>query len=137
MLELYKDLIIDHGLNPRNKYKMEKFTHTGIAYNHFCGDSFILYLNIVNKNIYNISFTGEGCSISVASASLMTLNLKNKNLNEALDIFNYFKHLIQNNEEKNDKYIDINILKSVNKFPSRIKCATLIWHTFKNIITIN
>ena len=137
MLELYKDLIIDHGINPRNKYAMQKYTHHAIAYNHFCGDSFTLYINIINNKIEGLSFTGEGCSISTASASLMSIMLKNKTIEEGLNIFDYFQNLIKNDINKNEMYQTINILSNVKNFPSRVKCATLIWHTFKNSIKHN
>lgn len=137
MLELYKDLIIDHGLNPRNKYTMQKYTHYARGYNHFCGDSFILYVNIINNTIKELSFTGEGCSISTASASLMSIILKDKTIEESLNIFDYFQNLIKNNINENEMYRHINVLSNVKKFPSRVKCATLIWHTFKNSFSEN
>lgn len=134
MLELYKDLIIDHGLTPRNKYIIPIFTHSAKGFNHFCGDSVILYLNIKNNIIEDISFDGVGCSISIASASLMTNIFKKKYITEAMNIFDYFQNLIKNTTEKEEIYSDINVLASVNKFPSRVKCATLIWHTFKDAL---
>ncbi|HFL8819516.1 MAG TPA: SUF system NifU family Fe-S cluster assembly protein [Candidatus Azoamicus sp. OHIO2] len=136
MLELYKDLIIDHGLNPRNKYIMKNFTHFSRGFNHFCGDTVVIYINIINNTIKELSFDGSGCSISTASASLMTLILKDKCLDEAYTIFYYFQNLIKNKTDINNIYKDINILASVNKFPSRVKCATLVWHTFKDAVDI-
>jgi len=134
MFDLYKDLIIDHGLNPRNKYVLDKFTNSAKGFNHFCGDSFCLYLNVVNSYIKEISFDGSGCSISIASASLMTLSLKNKSIVESLEIFNYFKGIIRGDIECKDNLPNINVLSSVKKFPSRVKCATLIWHTLHDAL---
>ena len=134
MIELYKELIIDHGLNPRNKYIASNFTHHGRGYNHFCGDSFDLYLTIDGNLIKNISFNGQGCSISTASASLMTISTKNKNIDDAKNLFFYFKNILMKKTSLIDVYTDINILSIVNKFPSRVKCATLIWHTLNDII---
>ncbi len=132
MIELYKDLIIDHGLNPRNKYIMKNFTHHSKGFNHFCGDAFDIYLNISNNIITNISFNGTGCAISIASSSLMTIYLKDKHTKNIYEAFNYFQNLIKNNIIKQDKFDNFNLLANVRKFPSRIKCATLPWH-----ITIN
>jgi len=134
MIELYKDLIIDHGLNPRNKLKIKHYNYQGKAYNHFCGDAFDLYLFITNNIIKDISFQGQGCSISTASASLMTLSIKNKNIDYAKNLFSYFINRTKNNISENNIYEDINVLSNVNKFPSRVKCATLIWHTLNDIL---
>ena len=136
MLELYKELIIDHGLNPRNKYIMQHYTNTSTGYNQFCGDTITLFLNIKNDIIKEISFDGKGCSISIASASIMTTILKNKNIIEGINIFNSLKNIIQNGNVKSE-YQSINILANVKKFPSRVKCATLVWHTMINITGSN
>ncbi|HIH2763297.1 MAG TPA: Fe-S cluster assembly sulfur transfer protein SufU [Candidatus Azoamicus sp.] len=133
MIDLYKDLIIEHGLNPRNNYTMKIYTHTAKGFNHFCGDSFTIYLELINKKIKNISFDGKGCSISTASASIMTISNKNKSILYFEKTFDYLKNLL-NNKNINDKYSNINILSNIKNFPSRIKCATLIWHTMQDAI---
>ncbi|HIH2763626.1 MAG TPA: Fe-S cluster assembly sulfur transfer protein SufU [Candidatus Azoamicus sp.] len=133
MIDLYKDLIIEHGLNPRNKYIMKDHTHEAKGFNHFCGDSFTIYLKIINNKIESVSFEGKGCSISTASASIMTISSKNKSLLYFEKSFDYLKNLL-NNKELEEKYKDINILSNVKNFPSRIKCATLIWHTMQDAI---
>lgn len=137
MLELYKELIIDHGLNPRNKYHMLKYTNKINAFNHFCGDSFILYLNIIDNEIKSLSFEGQGCSISVASASIMTTILKQKDILQAEFLFDYLKKIINNDLAIDKKNVELNILANVKKFPSRVKCATLIWNALKEIINEN
>ena len=137
MIELYKDLIIDHGLNPRNKSKIKKYNYVGKAYNHFCGDTFDLYLLIENNCIKDISFYGDGCSISTASASLMTLEMKNKKIEHAKFLFSYFIKMIKKEILEKQPFDDINTLTYVNKFPSRVKCATLIWHTLHDILINN
>lgn len=134
MLDLYKDLIIDHGLNPRNMYIMEKFTNVARGFNPFCGDSFYLYLNIVDDSICDISFYGKGCSISTASASLMTVFLKKKSVVEAVSVFDYFKLLVKGKVECKHDLHDLNVLSNVTRFPSRVKCATLIWHTLNDAL---
>lgn len=133
MLNLYKNLIIEHGLNPRNKYIMIDYTHFARGFNHFCGDSFNIYLKIIKNNITDISFDGKGCSISTASASIMTLSIKNKSITDFEKTFDYLKKILNNKEIIND-YTNINILSNVKSFPSRIKCATLIWHTAQDCI---
>ncbi len=134
MFDLYKDLVIDHGINPRNKYYMKSFTNHGRGFNFFCGDSFDLYLKIVDNCIKEISFEGKGCSISTASASLMTLSLKKKTTLEALEVFFYFKGLVMKSFKPKEKFGDLNIFSSIKKFPSRVKCATLIWYVFHDIL---
>lgn len=134
MLELYKELIIDHGLNPRNKYVMENFTNFAKGFNSFCGDSFCLYLNIVDNCIYDISFDGKGCSISTASASLMTVYLKKKTLSEASEMFDYFKLVVKGSVKLKEELHDLNLLSNICRFPSRVKCATLIWYIFSDVL---
>jgi len=134
MIELYRDLIIDHGVNPRNKYILQCFTHSAKGFNHFCGDNFILYLNIIDDIICDISFEGQGCSISMASASLMTLSLKNKSVEYAFKMFDYMRDVIKGNIKQDSQFYDINVLSNVKNFPSRVKCATLIWHTLNDAL---
>lgn len=133
MIDLYKDLIIDHGMNPRNKCIIKDYTHIAKGFNHFCGDSFTVYLKINNDQIESISFDGKGCSISTASASIMTISAKNKSILCFEKTFDYLKDLLNNKQIIND-YEKINILSNVKNFPSRIKCATLIWHTTQDAI---
>ncbi|MCB1711102.1 MAG: SUF system NifU family Fe-S cluster assembly protein [Candidatus Riesia sp.] len=139
MLELYKNLVIDHGLNPRNKYILKDYNHHAKGYNTFCGDTVSLYLYITKKNIIeNISFDGSGCSISIASASIATCILKNRKSSAINDFYTYLQTLLQNTKTNNDEdkqYKEINILSNVKYFPSRIKCANLAWHVL--IETLN
>ena len=111
MLELYKDLVIDHALNPRNKYILKNFNHHAKGYNSFCGDTICLYLYVENQIINNISFDGAGCSISIASASIATCILKDKNIEDVHNICKYFQKLLQSNKMSQDKeYNELNIL---------------------------
>jgi nitrogen fixation protein NifU and related proteins len=131
MIDLYKDLIIDHGINPRNKYIMNNYTTSTKGINHFCGDTFDLFLFIENNILSNISFYGKGCTISTASASLLSIHLKLKSLKEAEKITKDFNNIFKNNNINNPHYInDLNILSCIKNYPSRVKCGTLIWHTF-------
>lgn len=136
MFDLYKDLILDHGANPRNKYVMSSYTNYAKGFNHLCGDFFELYLNLVDDCIEKISFNGSGCAISVASASLMTVILSKKTISESQALFERFHSLVISGCD-NSNVDDLCVLANVRKFPSRIKCAMLIWHTFNHAIKIN
>ncbi len=135
--ELYQEIIIDHGTNPRNNFKIKNYNYNKTGFNPLCGDTIDLYLFIENNNIKDISFQGQGCSISIASVSIMTEIIKNKTIKEALNIFNIFNHIIKNkkyNKSEIDNLYKLKALGNVKKFPTRIKCATLAWHTLKIII---
>jgi nitrogen fixation NifU-like protein len=139
MFDLYKDLIIEHGINPRNKYVLTEFNHFSTGFNHLCGDKFDIYICIKNEILVDISFTGIGCSVSTASASLLTLSLKNKSLQHTESLFFYFINVIK--DEKaicyDELYYNLNVLASVRKYPARVKCATLIWHTLVEALKNN
>jgi len=139
MFDLYKDLIIDHGINPRNKYVLSYFTNSSTGFNHLCGDKFDIYINLKNDILIDLSFTGIGCSVSTASASLLTLLLKNKSLHFSEDLFIYFIKIIKDENSicYDEVYCDLNVLANVRKYPSRVKCATLIWHTLAEALKIN
>lgn len=132
--ELYQEVIIDHNKNPRHFYVMEKCTHQAEGYNPLCGDQLMLYLFIENNVIKDISFKGQGCAISTASASLMTETLLNKSIDEAKLLFQHFHELVtQENGQSSAVSLPgmekLKVLRGVQEFPSRVKCATLAWHT--------
>lgn len=139
MLDLYKDLILDHGLNPRNKYIMSNFTNFATGFNYFCGDKVNIYIDLLDDTISKISFYGDGCSVSLASASLLTVLLKSKSIVEVKSFFIYFNSIIK--DEKaicyDNKYYYLNTLANVRKYPTRVKCATLVWHTLTDALKIN
>lgn len=139
MFDLYKDLIIDHGINPRNKHVLSYFTNSSTGFNHLCGDKFDIYINLKDDFLIDLSFTGIGCSVSTASASLLTLLLKNKSLHFSEDLFIYFIKIIKDEKSicYDEVYRDLNVLANVRKYPSRVKCATLIWHTLAEALKIN
>lgn len=131
--ELYQEVIIDHNKNPRNCYKMDNCTHQAEGFNPLCGDQITLYLDINTENniIKSISFNGKGCAISTASASLMTEILLNKSIKQAEEIFQYFHDLMMSSDvfRGNPDLAKLEVLMGVREFPSRVKCATLPWHT--------
>ena len=135
--ELYQEIILDHAKNPRNKGKCDNFNHDAQAHNPLCGDKVHIYLKIdENKNISTLSFEGEGCAISLASASILTDIIKGKNSIVSKKISHDFLEMIKNktkislNSLTNDQLTTMNSLAGVQEFPMRIKCATMAWHAF-------
>lgn len=125
---LYRQVIMDHYKNPRNKGRIEDGNLTINLNNPTCGDTISLQLNIENDTVKDAKFIGEGCSISMSSASMMTQAIKGKKLEEALKISEAFSGLMQGIEPPEDLDLgDIEALQGVCKFPARIKCATLAW----------
>jgi nitrogen fixation NifU-like protein len=130
--ELYQEMILDHGRHPRNCCTMSQANRQAEGFNQLCGDRITLYLEIENNRIKNISFTGSGCAISMASASLMSEILKGKNEEEANLFFKCF-HSLLTDEKKNATVIKdfekLLVFSGVKHYPARVKCATLAWHT--------
>jgi len=132
--ELYQELIIDHGTQPRNYHAMSDANYTAEGFNPLCGDKIKLYLLIEHDIVNKASFEGAGCAISTASASIMTEMLVGKTKQEALDLFTDFKKLITTGDDTCTNLGKLLALASVKNFPSRIKCATLSWHTLDSAI---
>ena len=139
--ELYQEIILDHGKNPRNKGKCEGFTNDAKAHNPLCGDKVHVYLKLnKDKQIENLSFEGEGCAISLASASILTETVKGKDLSFIKKISEDFLNMIKNktkitiNSLTADQITTIASLSGVQKFPMRVKCATMVWHTLLSAI---
>ena len=138
--ELYQEIIIDHSRNPRNFGKLDTANKTAKGHNPLCGDQITLYIELKDKLINKIKFSGSGCAVSKASASLMTETINQKTESEAIIIFNNFRQMItKTTDEDYDSDIlgDLEILKGVSAFPARIKCATLAWHALKSILDNN
>ena len=134
--QLYQDIILEHGKNPRNLGKCKGYSHEAKGYNPLCGDKVHIYLKIDNKNkVENLTFEGDGCAISLASASIMTELVKGKSFEETKEIMNAFLKMIKNTSEIQTNHLDENqktklmSLSGVKQFPMRVKCATLSWHT--------
>ena len=139
--ELYQEIILEHGKNPRNIGKTENFNKDAKGHNPLCGDSVHVYLKLDNKNkVEDISFEGSGCAISMASASIMTDLVKGKEENEVKEIINDFLGMIKVNPElksknlKDDEKTKLMCLSGVKQYPMRVKCATLSWHTLISAI---
>tara|TARA_Y100000590_G_scaffold364823_1_gene423392 strand:+ start:772 stop:1242 length:471 start_codon:yes stop_codon:yes gene_type:complete len=134
--QLYQDIILEHGKSPRNLGKCEGYNHEAKGYNPLCGDKVHIYLKLDNKKkVVGLTFEGEGCAISMASASIMTELVNGKSFDEAKAIMNAFLNMIKNNLEIKSNYLDddqktkLMSLSGVKQFPMRVKCATLSWHT--------
>lgn len=129
--ELYGQMIIDHGRKPRNFHLMADHTAMKVGYNPLCGDKLVLYVKVENKQVVDASFQGEGCAISMASASMMTEALKGKSLEEATTLFGHFHHMVTEglSDEDESALGKLAILSGVNAYPARVKCASLAWQT--------
>ena len=135
--DLYQQTILDHTRKPRNKHEMPDATSTADGHNPLCGDKIKLFLKMNNGVIEDISFTGSGCAISTASASMMTEALKGKTLAEAQPLFESFHTMLTSpmDHEPDIETLDkLAVFSGVREFPVRVKCATLAWHTLQAAI---
>ena len=140
--ELYQEIILDHGKNPRNLGKAENFNKDAKGHNPLCGDKVHIFLKLdENKKIKDISFEGSGCAISMASASILTDLIRGKEVSETKEIIKDFLDMIKTKENLENKSLtedDITklmCLSGVKQYPMRVKCATLAWHTLTSAIT--
>ena len=139
--ELYQEIILDHAKSPRNKGKCEGFNHDAKAHNPLCGDKVHIYLKLdKDKNITGLSFEGDGCAISLASASILTETFKGKDLSFIKKVTEDFLNMVKKktkitlNSLTEDQLTTITSLSGVQQFPMRIKCATMAWHTLLSAI---
>ena len=139
--ELYQEIILDHGKNPRNLRKTENFNKDAKGHNPLCGDKVHIFLKLnENKKIEDISFEGSGCAISMASASLMTDLVKEKKEKEVENLVKDFLEMIKEKPELTTKSLNedektkLMSLSGVKQYPMRVKCATLAWHTLTSAI---
>lgn len=128
---LYQELIIDHGRQPRNFKVLSDATDIKEGFNPLCGDKLTVYLKLDDDKIVDASFKGEGCAISMASASMMTQALKGKKVEEADALFKSFHQVVMGdtNEDPVALLGKLAVLAGVSEYPARVKCATLAWHT--------
>ena len=142
--ELYQEIILDHGKNPRNLRRTENFNKDAKGHNPLCGDKVHIYLKMnSNMKIEDISFEGSGCAISMASASIMTELFKGKEEKEVKEIVNDFLDMIKEKSElstnklEEDEKTKLMCLSGVKQYPMRVKCATLSWHTLTSAMDNN
>jgi nitrogen fixation NifU-like protein len=130
--ELYQEIIIDHNRNPRHFHEMENPTVEARGYNPLCGDKLTVYVLVESGLVQDISFTGCGCAISQASASLMTEALMGKTVEAAHVLFEQFHRMLTSDDEIQMTVDDkLRVLSGVRAYPARVKCATLAWHTLE------
>ena len=131
--ELYQAVILDHNKQPRNFHAVQPHTHEADGYNPLCGDQLHLELRVDDaQRIEAIGFTGEGCAIAMASASIMTEALKGRDVAEARALFQRFHHRLTAPEAGPDAALGkLDVLGGVRDYPMRVKCATLAWHTLQ------
>ena len=134
--DLYQDIILEHGKNPRNFGKCKGFNQNAKGHNPLCGDQVQIYLKLnIKKKVEELTFEGSGCAISMASTSIMTELVKGKSFVSAKKIINEFLCMItsgtklQSDNLNDDEKIKIMSLSGVKQYPMRVKCATLSWHT--------
>lgn len=127
--DLYQEVILDHNRRPRNHRKMDGADHHAEGFNPLCGDKVSVYLKVDDGAITDASFEGSGCAISVASASLMTEQLKGKTLGQARTLFQAFHDLVTDSCATPEGLGKLCVFGGVRQFPARVKCATLCWHT--------
>ncbi len=138
--DLYKEIILDHYRSPRNQGELDPPAHRCEGFNPLCGDEVIVFVSLIDQKIEDIRIGGQGCSISQASASMMTEIIKGKSISEAEKIIHAFKEMMDIYESElsgeetaesssNVDLGDLEALQGVVKYPVRIKCATLAWNT--------
>ena len=135
--DLYQEIVMDHNWKPRNFHKMETPTCSSHGFNPFCGDTITVYASIAEEIITAVSFEAAGCSISKASASMMTEAVKGLTITDAKTVFSKFHELVTqtgNAYEDDASLGDLVVLAGVRAFPTRIKCATLSWHALKSAL---
>jgi len=134
--ELYQQVILDHNKNPRNFHEMADASRKVEGYNPLCGDHYTIFVKFDDGTIRDVSFTGSGCAISKASASVMSSTVKGKTAEEAQSLFDTFHRLVTG-DMSGLSAADLGRLAAfsgVSEFPARVKCATLAWHTLRTAL---
>jgi len=133
LTDLYQEILLDHNSKPRNYRKLDDATLYADGYNPLCGDQYTLYLKMDDDVISDIGFQGAGCAISKASASMLTQRIKGMTVTEAEAMFAEFHKMLTDPgaEVDYDLLEDLETLAGVIEYPTRIKCAILVWHTLR------
>jgi nitrogen fixation NifU-like protein len=129
LAQLYRDVIVDHNRNPRNRGRLTAPTHRADGDNPLCGDRLRLELELAGDVIRDLKFEGSGCAISTASASLMGEAVKGRTRAEAAEIFSAVHRMLTGDAQGGAGLGKLAALAGVREFPARVKCATLCWHT--------
>lgn len=133
--DIYREIILDHNRKPRNFRVLVGANHRAAGVNPLCGDEVIVFMNVEGGVVQDVSFQGRGCAISKASASLMTGSLKGKSVEEVSELFQKFHQLVTSDGDgAGADAADLGNLAAfvgVRRFPARVKCASLPWHTMQ------
>jgi nitrogen fixation NifU-like protein len=137
--ELYQELILDHGRRPRNFGPLEGATHDAVGHNPLCGDRITVHLRVDGDVVSGVSFEGQGCAISQASASLLTEAVKGRKVVDAMALFRKVTALVTGRDEDvategSVELGKLEVFEGVRQYPMRVKCATLAWHTLHNAL---
>ena len=141
--ELYQQLILDHNQNPRNFREIEDCDFHRKGHNPLCGDQLDIFVNVADDVISDLSFMGSGCAISKASASIMTETLIGQTVDEAVYLFNQFREMVMSGIGAEALPVKLSVLSGIYKYPARVKCALLAWHTMhqsfdkNNLLDVN
>ena len=137
MDQLYTDLILEHNQDKRNKHELAEFTNSEHGHNPSCGDDLTLQIDVKDGVIKDAAYTGSGCAISQASASMMIDLIKGKTVEEALHYVDLFLGMIKKevtDDAELEELEDAMALKNISNMPARVKCAVLAWHTLKEAL---
>lgn len=130
--DLYQEVILDHGKNPRNRTRPEGANREAVGHNPLCGDRVTVYARVEDGIVADLGFEGNGCAISTASASMMTQALKGKPIEEVARVFERFHAMVAGDQPESPEELGkLNVFAGVRAFPIRVKCATLVWHTLR------
>jgi nitrogen fixation protein NifU and related proteins len=137
--ELYQELILDHGRSPRNFGPLAGATHDAVGHNPLCGDRITLHVRVDGDTVGGVSFEGQGCAISQASASLMTEAVKGRRIADVRSLFRKMTALVTGRDEDVGREGGVElgkleVFEGVRQYPMRVKCATLAWHTLNNAL---
>lgn len=140
LMDLYRETVADHARRPRNFREMPQASHRAEGHNRSCGDRVTLWLQLEGDVIRDASFTGSGCSISTSSASLLTEAIKDKTIDETERLFSRFHEMVTAGVEQpidDESLGKLVVFGGVRKFPIRVKCATLAWHTMRSALGVS
>jgi nitrogen fixation NifU-like protein len=129
--DLYQEVILDHNRKPRNFHELANADCRAEGFNPLCGDQITVYVELENDRVSKVSFLGDGCAISRASASIMTDAVKGKTLEEVEALFQKVHKMLTGEKIDTEKMGKLAVFSGVCEFPMRVKCATLAWHTLK------
>ena len=132
---LYQEIILDHNRRPRNFAVLEDADHQGEGFNPLCGDRVTLYVKLAGPLVDRVTFQGSGCAISMAASSIMTESLKGRTLGEVDSLFTRFQNMVTGKCNPTDlsdpDLAKLLVFQGVSRYPVRVKCATLSWHTLR------